>query len=167
MLARVAEHAEYTVALPFALMGATLGCLTCYMLSFSVLRGMVLRRFPARVAWLQNTVKDADNVFFFVLSLRLSPMVPSYFLNIAMPFAPVEVWQWALATVIGSIPGSMIQVEAGAAIARLDAGEDVLRPSAKHVAILLTLTVFAMAPYVLKKWRNGSVDVPDFKKMPS
>ena len=34
----------------------------------------------------------------------------------------------ALATVIGSIPGSMIQVEAGAAIARLEAGEDVLRP---------------------------------------
>ena len=42
-------------------------------------------------------------------------------------------------------------------------------PSAKHAALLLTLTVFAMAPYVLKKWRasTGGGDLPDFKKMPS
>ena len=57
-------------------------------------------------------------------------------------------------------------MEAGAAIARLEAGEEVLRPSPKHVAILLTLTVFAMLPYLLKKFKS-TADISDFKKIQS
>ena len=82
-----------------------------------------------------------------------------------MPLAPVKVWQFAVATFVGSIPSSILAVEAGAAIARLEAGEDVLRPSAKHVVILLTLTVLAMLPYLLKKLKN--TDLSDFKKIQS
>ena len=57
----------------------------------------------------------------------------------------------------------------GAAIARLEAGEQVLRVSPTHVGIFLTLTVLTMAPYVLKKRRNNTplIDLPDLKKMPS
>ncbi len=75
------ELGEYTVALPFALVGATVGALMCYMMSFAVLRGAVMKRFPSRVSWLKNTVMGHDNVFFLVLSLRLSPMIPAWFLS--------------------------------------------------------------------------------------
>ncbi len=75
------EFGEYTVALPFALVGATVGALMCYMMSFAVLRGAVMKRFPSRVSWLKNTVMGHDNVFFLVLSLRLSPMIPAWFLS--------------------------------------------------------------------------------------
>ena len=83
-----------------------------------------------------------------------------------MPLAPVKVWQFAVATFVGSIPSSILAVEAGAAIARLEAGEEVLRPSPKHVAILLTLTVFAILPYLLKKFKS-TADLSDFKKIQS
>ena len=77
----VVDLGEYTVALPFALVGATVGALMCYMMSFAVLRGAVMKRFPSRVSWLKNTVMGHDNVFFLVLSLRLSPMIPAWFLS--------------------------------------------------------------------------------------
>ena len=75
------ELGEYTVALPFALVGATVGALMCYMMSFAVLRGAVMKRFPSRVSWLKNTVMGHDNVFFLVLSLRLSPTIPAWFVS--------------------------------------------------------------------------------------
>ena len=38
--------------------------------------------------------------------------------------------------------------------------------SAKHIGMLLTLTVFAMLPYLLKKCKNTG-DLSDFKKIES
>ncbi len=48
-----------------------------------------------------------SNTKIFPRSLRLSPVVPAWFLNIAAPLTSISTWQFALATLFGSLPASV------------------------------------------------------------
>jgi len=159
----VIPHGEYLVALPYALGCATAGAVLCYLLSLALLKDFVSRNFPTRVASLRQMMMGSDNLFFLVLSMRVSPMIPAWFLNISLPLVPIPVWQFAGATLIGALPASLLAVETGAALSRLEAGEDLLKPSARQLFLLFLLALVAAVPALSRRLsvKLMDLDAPD------
>eukprot|EP00287_Rhodomonas_sp_CCMP768_P022013 CAMPEP_0202811906 /NCGR_PEP_ID=MMETSP1389-20130828/3643_1 /ASSEMBLY_ACC=CAM_ASM_000865 /TAXON_ID=302021 /ORGANISM="Rhodomonas sp., Strain CCMP768" /LENGTH=112 /DNA_ID=CAMNT_0049483147 /DNA_START=507 /DNA_END=845 /DNA_ORIENTATION=- len=91
-------------------------------------------------------IADQDNVFFCLLSLRFSPLVPGWFISIASPLTPVPLWQFVLATLLGVCPVSLVAVKTGATLTRLESGEGGLVENGKHVGLLLLLAALAALP---------------------
>jgi len=145
---------EYLIALPLCMFGAAVGATSCYMLSYLTCRSVVLKFFPSRVAWLRQKFGDQraiDSIILFT-SLRMSPVVPAYFLNLAAPLTPIRMWHFLVGSVIGCSPHSLITVKAGATISRLRPGEDILGNNLQHFATLLLLAIMLMfVPLISKR----------------
>ena len=146
---------EYLVALPMAVVCVSFGAVLCYLVSYLSLRALVSRHFPARVQWLRAKVADLrpmSMVLFFV-SLRVSPVVPAYLLNLAAPLTPLPLLHFWVATVLGCTPHAIVTVTAGATLSRLKPGEDVMgRNNLSQILFLLVLSiVVALIPAVIKR----------------
>mmetsp|Transcript_27198 Transcript_27198/g.71660 ORF Transcript_27198/g.71660 Transcript_27198/m.71660 type:complete len:308 (+) Transcript_27198:242-1165(+) len=128
-------HGEFFIALPYAVMCTTIGAVGCYMISFSTAREFVRRRFPGRVSWLQQKISEQNSSFFFLLSLRVSPLVPAWLLNIAAPLMPFSIWQFVFVTFIGSIPTNALGVQTGALLSKMQSGDNVLKANLHQVQI--------------------------------
>ena len=57
-------------------------------------------------------LQPMSKVFFFV-SLRVSPVIPAYLLNLAAPLTPLPVFHFWLATMVGCAPHAVVTVSAG------------------------------------------------------
>lgn len=97
----------------------TTGAIACYFVSNLFMRRILLARFPARVAFLeQKVVENSDNIFYFLLSLRMSPLLPNWFINAASPVAGIPLRKFAAATFVGLMPINFLHVQAGARVQR-------------------------------------------------
>mmetsp|Transcript_59610 Transcript_59610/g.140393 ORF Transcript_59610/g.140393 Transcript_59610/m.140393 type:complete len:316 (+) Transcript_59610:183-1130(+) len=162
----IVKGGEYWIAMPFAMVGATLGSTLCYLISYSTCTDFIQRRFPSQIEWLQKMILNQDSVFFCLLSLRLSPLVPGWFISIASPLTPVPLWQFSLATLVGVFPVSLVAVKTGATLSRLESGEESLMANGKHVGMLLILAAFAALPALyqrLKAKQDSPLSAKDFR----
>jgi len=93
----------------------TTGAIACYCVSNLFMRRILVARFPQRVAFLEQKAREnADNVFYFILSLRMSPLLPNWFINAASPVAGISLRQFSVATFFGLMPINFLHVQAGA-----------------------------------------------------
>lgn len=63
----IVKGGEYWIAMPFAMVGATLGSTLCYLISYSTCTDFIQRRFPSQIEWLQKMILNQDSVFFCLL----------------------------------------------------------------------------------------------------
>lgn len=113
----------------------TVGAIACYCVSNCFMRRLLAARFPARVAFLEQKVKEnADNVFYFMLSLRMSPLLPNWFVNAASPVAGVSLREFSLATLVGLMPINFLHVQAGARAAAHARRRPSARRACAHAA---------------------------------
>jgi len=149
----VTQNGEYVVALPVAIFCASSGAVMTYLLSYFTCRGLVMRTFPKRVQWLRQRVAELQPLaaISFFTSMRVSPVIPAYLLNLAAPLTPLPLWQFWLATVFGCTPHSLVTVTAGATISRMKPGENIFKTSFMQIVWLLLLAVaVALIPFLLR-----------------
>ena len=78
--------------------GATL----CYLLSQLVGRRLVKHYFPKRSSeWGQQVEKHRDDIFSYMLFLRMTPFLPNWFINLVAPVIGVPLKPFALGTFFG------------------------------------------------------------------
>ncbi|KAF7253431.1 Transmembrane protein 41A [Varanus komodoensis] len=98
----------------------SVGATCCYGLSNVFGKKIVIHYFPVKVAMLQRKVEENRNsLFFFLLFLRLFPMTPNWFLNLASPVLNIPVTQFFLSVFIGLIPYNFICVQTGSILSRI------------------------------------------------
>jgi uncharacterized membrane protein YdjX (TVP38/TMEM64 family) len=151
---------------------ATLGACTVFLAARTSLgEGMANRAGPF-LARLRDGFRD--DAFSYLLALRLAPVFPFWLVNLAPALLGVELRTYALATLIGIIPGSFAFTAIGAGLDSVIAAQKVsydaclasgasgcqltIDPSAlvTHQLLLALggLAVVAMIPIALKKWRG-------------
>merc|ERR1719329_1595300 len=123
---------EYLIALPMAILCVSFGAVMCYLISYISLRELITRQFPAKVQWIKLKMADLKplSMVLFFVSLRVSPVVPAYLLNLAAPVTPLPLAHFWLATILGCSPHAVVTVTAGATLSRMRPGEDVLSNNA-------------------------------------
>jgi pyruvate/2-oxoglutarate dehydrogenase complex dihydrolipoamide dehydrogenase (E3) component/uncharacterized membrane protein YdjX (TVP38/TMEM64 family) len=100
--------------------GATLAMLAARF----VLRDWVQARFGARLQGInQGVQKDGG---FYLFTLRLIPAVPFFLINLAMGLTPIRTWTYYWVSQVAMLPATLLYVNAGTQLARLESPRDIL-----------------------------------------
>lgn len=94
----------------------------------------------------------------YLFALRLAPIFPFFLVNIAMAFTSIGLLRYAVITMIGAFPATVIYVYAGSQLASIDTLADIV-----SFEIIVALFLLAGFPFVIKyifkdkKWYNKSI----------
>lgn len=136
-------------------LAATIGAVLAFIVARYFFRDWVLERFAVPLHRINTHLKK--DVFPYILFLRLVPLFPFFLVNIALAVTRVPIATYALATILGIIPGTLIYVLAGQRLATITTTAHVF--SVENVFVLLLLGGMALAPLIIKKYPLKNVTI--------
>ncbi|XP_014681253.1 PREDICTED: transmembrane protein 41A-like [Priapulus caudatus] len=140
------------VAFPLVCLLTACGATCCFLMSHLFGRKLVQQHLPEKMHLLQNKIdENRDRLFFFLLFLRLFPMTPNWFLNIASPLVNVPLHQFFLTVLIGLMPYNYICVQTGGILSSISSLDDVF--TVATLCKLLCVAIVALLPGMLMKRR--------------
>ena len=134
--------------------GATVGAILAFLVSRTLLRDWVVRKFGGRMEGIDRGLRE--NGLSYLLFLRLVPAFPFFLVNLACGVTGLPLRTYALGTLFGIMPGSLVFVNAGASLAAIETVRQVASPRVLGSFALLGL--FALLPTIVKtvkKRREG------------
>lgn len=144
-----------SLGFPLTCLLTAIGATNCYWLSHFFGKKYIVKYFPGRLKNMQDKVKDnKDGLFFFLLFLRLFPMSPNWFLNMAAPILNIPVHLFFLSVFIGLMPYNYMCVETGCLLSQLTNIDDIF--SIGNIVKLATVAFVAIVPgLLLRKYRTS------------
>ena len=120
--------------------GATLAFLACRFL----LRDWVSEKFGNKLKPINDGV-EKDGAF-YLFSLRLVPIFPFFIINLTMGLTSIKTWKFFIVSQLGMLPGTVVYVNAGTQLGKLDSVKGILSPS-----LLISFSLLGIFPLVAKK----------------
>lgn len=126
------------------------GATFCFLLSQHFGKAYLVHYFPNKIKFFQGKVlENMDGLFFYLLFLRLFPISPNWFMNMAAPIIGIPVHLFFMSVLIGLMPYNFICVRTGCMLSQISTLEDVFTPA---VMIQLgSLAVVALVPGLIIK----------------
>ncbi len=142
----------------FVVVGATIGAILAFLVSRTLLRDWVEGKFGSRIGGIDRGLRE--NGLSYLLFLRLVPAFPFFLVNLACGVTGMPLRTYAVGTLFGIVPGSLVFVNAGASLAAIERVSQVAGPRVLGSFALLGL--FALLPTILKvvKKRRDEKAVP-------
>jgi len=134
----------------FVVSGATVGAILAFLVSRTLLRDWVVRKFGTRMEGIDRGLRE--NGLSYLLFLRLVPAFPFFLVNLACGVTGLPLRTYALGTLVGIIPGSLVFVNAGASLAAIETVRQVVSPRVLGSFALLGL--FALLPTIINAVKN-------------
>lgn len=138
-----------------AVAGATAGAVLLFLAARYVIGDWLARRAGGLMARLRPGL-ERDG-FSFLLALRVLPLFPFWMVNLAPALVRMRVGTFALATLIGIVPGTAVLASVGAGLGSvLASGQEpdlstVLRPGL--LLPLVGLAVLSLLPVAWRRWK--------------
>ena len=136
---------------------ATIGA-TILMIAIKLALGeFVAKNIGAKVKFMEDNLKH--NAFFYLLSLRLLPVVPFFLVNLAAGLFNINIATFIFSTLIGIIPGTFVYVNIGANLNNVfnQPGNSFSISSFITPSILIAFSLLALLsllPVLFKKKKN-------------
>ncbi|MEE8211776.1 MAG: TVP38/TMEM64 family protein, partial [Acidiferrobacterales bacterium] len=112
-----------TVIISFA---STIGATLAFLVSRFLLYDWVQSKFGERLTTINEGVKK-DGAF-YLFTLRLVPAFPFFVINLLMGLTPIRVLTFYLVSQVGMFPGTIVYVNAGTQIAKIESLSGILSP---------------------------------------
>ena len=112
-----------TVVVSFA---STLGATVAFVVSRYILRDGIQRRYGDRLKTI-NTGVERDGGF-YLFTMRLVPAFPFFVINLVMGLTPMRTLTFAWVSQVGMLPGTIVYVNAGTQIGRIESLQGILSP---------------------------------------
>ncbi len=112
-----------TVIVSFA---STMGATLAFLAARYLLRDVVEARFGARIAAINRGV-EKDGAF-YLFSLRLVPVFPFFLVNLVMGLTRIRLGTYALVSQIGMLPATIVYVNAGRELGRIEGLAGIVSP---------------------------------------
>ena len=163
-------------------LSATVGSSIAFAGSALVARRAVAAAVPGTLASMRRGLEEnRDNLLWYVLFLRITPLFPNWALNLCSPIVGVPYPTFLFATAVGLLPTNYFQVQVGASLARMDGPISLarLREDPSALISLGALQLLALAPVGLKRlwaaWQpkdaqpdtDGGISSPQLRSPPS
>jgi uncharacterized membrane protein YdjX (TVP38/TMEM64 family) len=129
------------VAISFA---SSIGATLAFLVSRFILRDFVQSRFGDRLRVINEGVRREGA--FYLFSLRLVPIFPFFLINLAMGLTPMRTGVYYLVSQVGMIPGTLVYVNAGTQLGRLESLSGILSPG-----LLLSFALLGLFPLFARK----------------
>ncbi|MBU0909503.1 MAG: TVP38/TMEM64 family protein [Proteobacteria bacterium] len=130
-----------TVVISFAsTIGATLACVV----SRFLLRDWVQKKFGDRLAAINRGIEQEGG--FYLFTMRLVPAFPFFLINLAMGMTRISLFQYYWVSQIGMLPGTIVYVNAGKELGKIESVSGILSPS-----LLASFVLLGLFPITVKK----------------
>ena len=142
-----------TLVVSFAsTIGATLACF----FSRFLLRDWVQNKIGDRIKKVNEGIEKEGS--FYLFTLRLIPLFPFWMINLAMGLTkmPLKTYYWV--SQAGMLPGTMVYVNAGKELGKIDSPAGILSPS-----LIISFALIGIFPLVVKKlvaWYRARKETP-------
>ena len=127
---------------------ATVGATLAFLVSRYLLRDWVQQRFGARLAGI-NKGMAAEGAW-YLLTLRLVPIFPFFLINILMGLTPIRTTTYYWVSQLGMLPGTLVYINAGTQLAKIDSLSGTLSPQ-----LLLSFALLGFFPLIAKRLSAG------------
>ncbi len=121
-----------TVIISFA---STLGATLAFLFARFLFRDFVERRFAGIAERIATGIRK-DGAF-YLFTLRLVPLFPFFAINLAMALTRLKTWTFAWVSQVGMLAGTLVYVNAGTQIARIQSVADIASPQLIGSFVLL------------------------------
>jgi pyruvate/2-oxoglutarate dehydrogenase complex dihydrolipoamide dehydrogenase (E3) component/uncharacterized membrane protein YdjX (TVP38/TMEM64 family) len=130
-----------TLIISFA---STIGATLAFIVARFLLRDGVQRRFGDRLGAVNAGVaKDGP---FYLFTLRLVPIFPFFVVNLVMALTPLRTSTFYWVSQLGMLPATLVYVNAGREIGRIDSLSGILSPG-----LLLSFVLLGIFPLIARK----------------
>jgi uncharacterized membrane protein YdjX (TVP38/TMEM64 family) len=130
-----------TVVVSFAsTIGATLACFV----SRFVLRDWVQKRFGDKLDSVNRGIQREGA--FYLFTMRLIPVFPFFVINLVMGLTKMSLVTFYWVSQVGMFPGTMVYINAGRELAKIDSLSGILSPG-----LILSFIILGLFPITAKK----------------
>ena len=128
---------------------STLGATVAFIVSRYILRDGIQRRYGDRLKAI-NAGVERDGAF-YLFTMRLVPVFPFFVINLVMGLTPIRTLTFAFVSQVGMLPATIVFVNAGTQLARIDSLQGILSP-----ALIGSFVLLGIFP-LIAKWVVGVV----------
>jgi uncharacterized membrane protein YdjX (TVP38/TMEM64 family) len=130
-----------TLVVSFAsTIGATLACFV----SRFLLRDWVQSKFSDKIVKVNEGIEKEGA--FYLFTLRLIPLFPFWMINLVMGLTKMPVLKFYWVSQIGMLPGTMVYVNAGKELAKIESVKGIFSPS-----LIISFALIGIFPIAVKK----------------
>ncbi|MBS4052426.1 MAG: FAD-dependent oxidoreductase [Methylomonas sp.] len=123
---------------------SSIGATLAFLAARFLLRDWVKSRFSARLQAIDDGV-NRDGAF-YLFTLRLVPVFPFFMINLAMGLTPIKTRTFYWISQVGMLAGTLVYVNAGTQLAKIDSLSGILSP-----ALLGSFALLGLFPLLAKK----------------
>jgi pyruvate/2-oxoglutarate dehydrogenase complex dihydrolipoamide dehydrogenase (E3) component/uncharacterized membrane protein YdjX (TVP38/TMEM64 family) len=123
---------------------STLGATLAFLVSRFVLRDWVQGKFGDKLKAINAGMEKEGG--FYLFTLRLIPIFPFFVINLAMGLTTIRTWTFYWVSQVGMLAGTLVYVNAGTQIARIDSLQGILSP-----ALLGSFVLLGLFPLIARK----------------
>ncbi len=123
---------------------SSIGATLAFLAARWLLGSWVQSRFGDRLAALNAGIAREGG--FYLFTLRLVPVLPFFVINLAMGVTALRTWTFYWVSQIGMLAGTLVYVNAGTQLARIDSLSGIVSPG-----VLGSLVLLGVFPLVAKK----------------
>jgi pyruvate/2-oxoglutarate dehydrogenase complex dihydrolipoamide dehydrogenase (E3) component/uncharacterized membrane protein YdjX (TVP38/TMEM64 family) len=123
---------------------STIGATLAFLTSRFLLRDWVQQHFGERLRTINSGIEKEGG--FYLFSLRLIPLFPFFVINLVMGLTPIRTRTFYWVSQAGMLAGTLVYVNAGTQLARLESLSGILSP-----ALLGSFAVLGLFPLIARK----------------
>ncbi|RJP76500.1 MAG: pyridine nucleotide-disulfide oxidoreductase [Desulfobacteraceae bacterium] len=130
-----------TVLISFA---STIGATLAFLVSRFLLRDFVQKKFGDKLKAINQGIEKEGSLYLF--TLRLVPIFPFFVINLVMGLTPIRTIRYYLVSQIGMLAGTIVYVNAGTQLGKLESLKGILSPE-----LIFSFALLGIFPLIAKK----------------
>ncbi len=130
-----------TIMVSFA---STIGATLAFLLSRFLFRESIQKKFGDKLENINQGIQKDGN--FYLFTLRLVPVFPFFMINVVMGLTPIKTLSFYWVSQIGMLPGTIVYLNAGTQLGKLESAAGILSP-----AIIFSFALLGIFPLVARK----------------
>ncbi len=146
-----------TVIVSFA---SVIGASCAFLVSRHVLRDAIQKRYGDRLKTINKGIEKDGAVYLF--TLRMVPLFPFFVINLVMGLTPMRLATYFIVSQIGMLPGTIVYVNAGTQIAKIDSAASILSPAL--IASFVLLGIFPLIAKLIINFMKNRKALRKYKK---
>ncbi len=125
------------------IISATIGATIAFLLARYLFEDLVKEKMGERVAKIRESFRKEGALYLF--SMRLVPVFPFFAINLIMGLTSIKTTTYFLASLVGMAPGTMVFINTGTQLAKLNSLKGLLSPE-----LIASFVLLAVFPYIAK-----------------
>ncbi len=123
---------------------SSVGATLAFLASRLLFKETVQQRFGGKLRAINDGI--AKEGAFYLFALRLVPIFPFFVINLVMGLTPLRTWTFYWVSQVGMLAGTVVYVNAGTQLAKIESLSGILSP-----AILGSFALLAVFPFIAKR----------------